>query len=179
MQAMQVMPTTRQQRHGKLHDRQGCLDDNGNLSAGPFTYTGSAHTRTATVSGAGGLSQPGPSFTATTRMPERPPPVQAMQVMPTMKAAATGKLHDRQGGLGDNGNLYRRTIYIYRGCTHTLHRHSNGAGGLSQTLTVSYSNNTDAGTGPPPMQAMQVMPTMKAAATRKTSRSARLPRRQR
>ena len=142
-------------------------------TAGPFVYTGSAFTPcSVTVTGAGGLSlTPAPSYDDNT------------------DAGTATASYTYAGDANHTGSSDSKTFTIdkassttsmtcpanvtYTGSAHTpCTAKVTGAGGLDQSLTVGYTNNTDAGRRllPRPSRAM---PTTTAAATRRPSRSTR------
>ena len=137
----------RQQRLEELHDRQGVVDDDGDLRRRPFTYTGSAQTPcSVTVTGAGGLNlAPDPDY-ATTRTRDGDG-----ELHYAGDANHTGSSDSKNFTIDKASSTTAVTCgagpFTYTGsaqtpCTVTV----TGAGGLSLTPDPDYANNTNAGT---------------------------------
>ncbi len=142
---------------GNYNDTSGTVDDEIDKApsstvvtclAGPFVYSGSAHTPcSASVTGAGGLSE-----TLTVSYTDN--------VDAGTASASAGYAGDANHEASSDSETFTidkapsSTVvtclagpFVYSGSAHTPCSASvTGAGGLSETLTVSYTDNVDAGT---------------------------------
>jgi hypothetical protein len=116
--------------------------------AGPFTYTGSAHTPcSASVSGPGSLNQAVTPVTYTDNTNAGTATASATYAGNGNYNASSGSTTFTIGKASSTTTVTCPANVTYTGsaltpCSATV----TGAGGLNQSLTVSYTNNTDSGT---------------------------------